>query len=78
MGQDIHRDIGFQAFVRLTHRATGQEIVFVAEPDDVTKQYKFELVSFLFSLSLSLARRLQSVTASQLHTPLCLSVGCGS
>lgn len=34
-----------QAFVRLTHQETGQEIIFVATPTDGTKQYKFDMVS---------------------------------
>lgn len=33
-----------QAFVKLTNQATGQEIIFVAEPD-VGKSYRFDMVS---------------------------------
>ncbi len=35
----------FQAFVRLTNQATGQEIFFVAQPED--NVYKFSLVNNL-------------------------------
>lgn len=33
-----------QAFIRLTNVETGQEIIFVAEPDS-SKSYKFDMVS---------------------------------